>query len=166
MRIKEIIRHRLKNEDIYLDYYNRFVTKDLEHQNQAVTIDVCAKFEEDKKRLLDILKEYKYSIYVETSSGIIPNVYVPDYIELHDDIVFDIIVETTNDYKSYYVLKITDKNGNKVDKDSDFCKTKEYRDDLYIEEFERVKKATLNEIENIKSEFNYRMKKMNVDIKI
>ncbi len=166
MTLKEIIRHKLKNEDIYLDYQNRFVTKDLDNQNHAVTIDVCAKFETDRIKLLEILKEYKYSIYIESSSGIIPNVYVPTYVEKHDDITFDIIVKSINNYKSYYQLVILDKDGKKVERDSEFCKTKEYRDDYYNDEFKRVKQQTLQEIENIKSEFNFRMENIGNETKI
>ena len=148
------------DSELRIDFYNRLCIKDPLSQPYSDNVVPATKSEymdSVVEELNKMFEEYKYSYYIEYDTSIIPSVHIPSYAIKQDNI--NIKIEYEDSPKcAYYILKITDEKGKKVDYNSWFYKTEDFRDHEYEDEFKRAKKQCLERIEDIKGLFNWHMK--------
>lgn len=148
------------DSELRIDFYNRLCIKDPLSQPYSDNVVPATKSEymdSVVEELNKMFEEYKYSYYIEYDTSIIPSVHIPSYAIKQDNI--NIKIEYEDSPKcAYYILKITDEKGKKVDYNSWFYKAEEFRDHEYEDEFKRAKKQCLGRIEDIKGLFNWHMK--------
>lgn len=148
------------DSDLKVDFCNRLCIKDPLTQPYSESLILVAKskyMDSVVEKLNKIFEEYKYSYYIEYDTSMIPNVYMPAYSIKQNNISIKIEYEVFEKC-GYYTLKIIDEKGKKVDYNSWFYKTEEFRDHEYENEFKMAKKQCLEYIEDIKELFNWQMK--------
>lgn len=148
------------DSDLKVDFYNRLCIKDPLTQPYSESLILVAKskyMDSVVEKLNKIFEEYKYSYYIEYDTSTISGVDMPSYTIKQNNISIKIEYEVFEKC-GYYTLKIIDEQGKKVDYNSWFYKTEEFRDHEYENEFKRAKKQCLEHIEDIKELFNWQMK--------